>query len=207
MPLQLAGQDTTVEKILVEMSMAEVYRGMLVGKKEIFQLALDGKARKFALLNIVIVGILYGLSNLFGALKTTPDLPLTDKFAIITPLIFSTAGVVTISAALIGFTLVYWAASKAFGGHGGFGLILDLIGLAAIPFWILAPLANYGLRFTPEGSFRTLLLILIIPAFLWSFVLIRKSMICGQNISMGKATFAVAGMWIFSVSAIYVFTP
>ncbi len=187
--------------------MAEVYRGMLVGNKEIFQLALDGKARKFALLNIVIVGILYGLSNLFGALKTTPDLPLTDKFAIITPLIFSTAGVVTISAALIGFTLVYWAASKAFGGHGGFGLILDLIGLAAIPFWILAPLANYGLRFTPEGSFRTLLLILIIPAFLWSFVLIRKSMICGQNISMGKATFAVAGMWIFSVSAIYVFTP
>ncbi len=187
--------------------MAEVYRGMLVGNKEIFQLALDGKARKFALLNIVIVGILYGLSNLFGALKTTPDLPLTDKFAIITPLIFSTAGVVTISAALIGFTLVYWAASKAFGGHGGFGLILDLIGLAAIPFWILAPLANYGLRFTPEGSFRTLLLILTIPAFLWSFVLIRKSMICGQNISMGKATFAVAGMWIFSVSAIYVFTP
>ncbi len=187
--------------------MAEVYRGMLVGNKEIFQLALDGKARKFALLNIVIVGILYGLSNLFGALKTTPDLPLTDKFAIITPLIFSTAGVVTICAALIGFTLVYWAASRAFGGHGGFGLILDLIGLAAIPFWILAPLANYGLRFTPEGSVRTLLLILIIPAFLWSFMLIRKSMICGQNISMGKATFAVAGMWIFSVSAIYVFTP
>ncbi len=86
--------------------MAEVYRGMLVGNKEIFQLALDGKARKFALLNIVIVGILYGLSNLLGTLKTTPDLPLTDKFAIITPLIFSTAGVVTISAALIGFNLV-----------------------------------------------------------------------------------------------------
>lgn len=187
--------------------MADVYKGMVVGNKDIFQLALDGKARKFALVNIVIVGILFGLSNLLGALKTTPDLPLSDKFAIITPLIFSTAGVITISAALIGFTLIYWAAARAFGGYGGFGLILDLIGLAAIPFWFLAPLANYALRYTPEGSARAMLLILIIPIFLWSFVLVRKSMVCGQNISLSKATFAVAGMWIFSVSAIYVFIP
>ncbi len=180
---------------------------MLIGNNEIFQLALDGKARKYALSNIAIVGILFGISNLLGTLKTTPDLPLTDKFAIITPLIFSTAGVVTICAALIGFTLVYWAAAKAFGGHGGFGLILDLIGLAAIPFWIIAPLTNYILRYSPEGSIRTLLLVLLVPAFLWSFMLIRKSMSFGQNISLNKATVAVAGMWIFSVSAIYVFTP
>ncbi len=189
------------------MSMADIYRGMLVGNKQIFQLALDGKARKFALINIAVVGVLFGLSNLLGTLKTTPDLPITDKFAIITPLIFSTAGIITICAALIGFTLIYWAASRAFGGYGGFALILDLIGLAAIPFWIIAPLANYALRFTPEGSARIMLLILILPAFIWSFMLTRKSLVCGQNISLSKATFAVAGMWIFSVSAIYVFIP
>ena len=145
--------------------MAEVFRGMLVGKSELFQLALEGKARKYALVNIVIVGVLLGMSNLLGTLKTTPDLPLTDKFIIITPLIFSTAGVVTISGALIGLTLIYWAASRAFGGHGNFGLILDLIGLVAIPFWILAPLINYVLRFMPDGPTRFLLFILIVPDF------------------------------------------
>ena len=187
--------------------MAEIYRGMIVGKSDVFQLALDGKARKYALINIFIVGILFGISNLFGSLKTTPDLPLSGKFAIITPLIYSTAGIITISVALIAFTLVYWAAARAFGGHGGFGLIFDLIGLASIPFWILAPLVNYTLQYSHDDSIRTLLFLLIIPAFLWSFVHIRQSMVTGQNINRRRATLAVAGMWIFSVSAIYVFIP
>lgn len=189
------------------MKMADIYKGMLVGNEDVFQLALDGKARKYALGNIVILGIIYGFSNLLGALKTTPELPLDDKFAIITPLIFSTAGIVSMCGALIAFTLVYWAASKAFGGHGGFGLILDLIGLAAIPFWILAPLLNYTLRY-PTGEFaRMILTICIVLAFYWSFRLIQKSMIRGQGLNNRRATIAVAAMWIFSISSIYVYLP
>lgn len=187
--------------------MAEVYRGMVTGDSAVFRLALEGKARKYALGNILVAGILFGLSNLMGSVQSTPDLPLSDKFAVITPLIFSTAGVVTISCAVIGFTMVYWAASRAFGGVGGFGIILDLIGLAAIPFWILAPLCNYALRYSPDTNTRILLLALLIPPFIWSFVLTRQSMITGQNISKTKASYAVVGMWIFSISAVYVFSP
>jgi hypothetical protein len=36
---------------------------------------------------------------------------------------------------------------------------------------------------------------------------LKKSMVVGQGVSGGRATLAVACMWIFSVSAIYVFSP
>ncbi len=189
------------------MTMAEVCRGMLVGSSDVFQLALNGKAKKYVIGNILVLGILFGLSNLLGTLSTTPDLPLNDKFAIITPLIFSSAGIVTMSAALIGLTLVYWAAAIAFGGHGGFGLIAALIGLAAIPFWILAPVLNYTLRFAAPESNKIFLYILLGMAFVWSFRLVRQSFITGQGLSETKATIAVLAIWIFSVSSIYVFLP
>lgn len=183
------------------------YRGMLAGSDQVFQLALEGKARRHALGNVFILGICFGLSNLFGALQTTPNLPLDGKFAIITPLIFSTAGVVTMCAALIAFTLVYWAAAQAFGGYGGFGLIFDLIGTASIPFWVLAPFLNYALRYPTSFPLRLVLICGVMASFIWSFKVVRNSMIVGQGISEAKATFAVAAMWIFSTSAIYVFIP
>lgn len=187
--------------------MAELYRGMCVGDSAVFQLAVQGKVRKYALVNVCLLGIFFGVSNLLGALQTTPDLPMANKYALLTPLIFSTAGIITMSGALIALTLVYWAAARAFGGQGGFGLIFDLIGLATIPFWILAPLLNYTLRFPHDGIGRIFLLSAIAASFLWSFKVVRQSMITGQGITLVKATFAVAAIWIFSVSSIYVFIP
>lgn len=189
------------------MTMAEVFRGMLVGSSDVFQLALNGKAKKYVVVNIFVLGILYGISNLLVELQATPDLPLSDKFAIITPLIFSSAGIVTMCGALIAFTLVYWAAAIAFGGYGGFGLIAALIGLAAVPFWVLAPLLNYTLRYSAPESNQLLLYILIVLAFFWSFKLIRQSFITGQGLNKTKATIAVSALWIFSVSSVYVFLP
>lgn len=190
-----------------EMTMAEVFRGMLVGSSDVFQLALNGKAKKYVILNILILGTLFGISNLYVELQKTPGLPLSDKFAIITPLIFSSAGIVTMCGALIAFTLVYWAAAIAFGGQGGFGLIAGSIGVAAIPFWVLAPLLNYTLRNSAPSSYNIVLYILIVLAFFWSFKLIRQSFITGQGFTTTKATVAVALIWIFSISSIYVFLP
>jgi hypothetical protein len=189
------------------MKMMDIYRGMLVGDSHVFQLAMHGKAKKYALGNIAVLGVCFGLSNLLGALQTTPDLPLSDKFAIITPLLFSVAGIVIMCGALIGFTMIYWAAARAFGGQGGLGLILDLIGLAAIPFWILAPLLNYTIRYPPDGPGRYILIIAIIGSFLWSFELLRRSLMTTQGLGTTKATIAVTAMWIFSISSVYVFLP
>jgi hypothetical protein len=189
------------------MSYIEIFPALITGKNNVFELARDGKARNIALLNITITGILFGLSNLAGTLKITPELPIQGNYALITPLLFSVYGIVTVCAATIGFCLIYWAAAKAFGGPGGFGLILDLIGLAAIPFWVLAPLLNYTLKFSQSGAIPLFLLILIVLAFAWSFKLIRQSMVVGQGLSVGKATMAVACMWIFSISSVYVFLP
>lgn len=188
------------------MSMAEVFRGMLVGSGDIFQLALKGKARKYVVTNIVILGILFGMSNLVGTLQITPDLPLSDKFAIITPLIFSSAGILTMCGALIGCTMVYWAAAIAFGGQGGFGIIASLLGLCAMPFWVLAPLLNYTFNYASPES-RLLLFALMALPFLWAFKIVRQSFITGQGLSEMKATIAVSAIWIFSASSIYVFLP
>ena len=190
-----------------EMTMAEVFRGMLVGSTDVFQLALNGKAKKYVIINIVILGALFGISNLFIELQKTPDLPLSDKFALITPLIFSSAGIVTMCGALIALTLVYWAAAIAFGGQGGFGLIAGSIGVAAIPFWVLAPLLNYTLRNSAPATNNIVLYILIALTFIWSFKLTRQGFVTGQGLSMKKATIAVLAIWIFSVSSIYVFLP
>ncbi|MFN2353464.1 MAG: hypothetical protein ABR512_02920 [Desulfopila sp.] len=187
--------------------MAEIYKGMVLGNGTVFELALQGRARRYTLINIVTLGICFGLSNFYGALQTTPELPLSGAYMFITPLIFSAAGIVTMSGALIACTLVYWAAARAFGGPGGLGVIADLIGLAAIPFWILAPLLNIQMRFAPVGVSRILILSCIGAAFLWSFHVIRQSMVTGQSISLQRATIAVAAMWIFSISAVYVYLP
>jgi hypothetical protein len=91
---------------------------------------------------------------------------------------------------------------------GGLVTVLELIGLAAVPFWLFAPLLNFVIRFGPEG--KTMPFTLLVPlvlSFIWSFVLVKKSMAAGQGLSEGRATLAVACMWIFSVSAIYVFSP
>ena len=187
--------------------MADTYKGMVFGNSGAFQMALQGGARRYALSNIFILGVFFGISNFIGTLQTTPELPLDGKFAIITPLIFSVFGVVTMCGALIALILIYWAASRAFGGYGGFGLIFDLIGVASVPFWIFAPLLNYTIRYSSNGPLRLFLICAIIMAFLWSFRVIRESMVTGQGISNLRATIAVAAMWIFSTSAIYVFIP
>ena len=189
------------------MKMTEIYKGMVLGDGAVFELALQGKARRYTLINIVILGIFFGLSNLYGAIQTTPELPFSGNYIFITPLIFSAAGIVTMSGALIACTLVYWAAARAFGGPGGLGIIADLIGLAAIPFWILAPLLNIQMRFATAGVSRIIVFSCIAAAFFWSFRLIRQSMVTGQSISLQRATIAVAAMWIFSISAVYVWLP
>ncbi len=187
--------------------MAEIYRGMVRGDSTLFKLALEGKARRYALANLFILGVLFGFSNLIGTLQTSPNLPLDGAYAFITPLIFSTAGVVTMCGAIIALTMIYWAAAKAFGGYGGFGLIFDLIGLAALPFWFLAPMLNYALRYPHQGLLRILLIPAIVGIFLWSFKVVRQSLMTGQGLGAIRATIAVAAMWIFSVSSIYVFIP
>lgn len=189
------------------MNMAAVYRGMATGNNAVFEMARQGQARRYAMGNLFILGICFGFSNLAGALQTTPNLPFDGIYALLTPLIFSTAGVISMCGAMIAGTLIYWAASRAFGGHGGFGLIFDLIGIATIPFWVLAPLLNYTLRFEVGGVGRILMLSGIIASFLWSFSILRQSIIIGQGLTKTKATIAIAMIWIFSVSAIYVFIP
>ncbi len=189
------------------MSYIEIFPALISGKNTIFQLARDGKARNITLINITITGILFGLSNLIGTLRSTPDLPMQGNFALITPLLFSVFGIVTICGVTIGFCLIYWAAAKGFGGPGGFGLILDLIGLAAIPFWVLAPLLNYTLKFRLQETVPLYLLIPVVLAFIWSFHHVRQSMVVGQGLGRGKATLAVGCLWIFSFSSVYVFLP
>lgn len=180
---------------------------MITGTDKLFELALAGKARNILMINLSIVGITFGLSNLYGALLQAPDLPMHGKYALITPLMFCMFGIFTMLGVLLGFTLIYWAAAKALSGPGGLWLIMDLIGLSAVPFWFLAPLLNIALNFTQEDSVPLYLLIPLVLIFGWSFKLVRHSMVVGQGLSEGKATLALGGMWIFSISAIYVFLP
>ncbi len=189
------------------MSYFSLFRDLLTGSDAVFNLALDGKARIIMLINISLLGIFFGLSNFVGTLQLNPDLPMDGKFALITPALFSLGGMVTIFGAMVGFCFIYWSAARAFGGHGGFALVLDLIGLAAIPFWIFAPFLNYIIRFHPSKIATLWLLLPTGMAFLWSFKLLRQSLIIGQGLSFNKASLAVACMWIFSVSSIYVFLP
>ncbi len=189
------------------MSYFSLFRDQLLGTETIYTLTLEGKGRIIMLINVSMVGILFGFSNLLGSLQTSPDLPMGGKFALITPALFSLFGMVTIFGALLGVCLVYWAASKAFGGQGGFALILDLIGVSAIPFWVMAPLLNYILNYQVSKMALVWYLLFIGAAFLWSFKLLRQSFMIGQGLPYGKATLAVAAMWIFSVSSIYVFIP
>ncbi len=189
------------------MSYFSLFKDQLLGTDTIFTLALEGKTRIIMLVNVTILGILFGFSNLIGTLQKTSDLPMDGKFAFMTPALFSLGGIVTMFGALLGVCLIYWAAAKAFGGRGGFALILDLIGVAAIPFWIMAPLINYILHFDISKIGMLWLLLPTGMAFIWSFKLFRQSLIIGQGLTYSKASMAVASMWIFSVSSIYVFIP
>ncbi len=181
---------------------------LATGKDEVFRLALDGTARPIMLINIVILGILFGLSNLLGVIGQAGSEELAGRVLLLLALLLIVYGIFTMFAVLFGLTLIYWAAAKAFGGPGGLVTVLELIGLAAVPFWLFAPLLNFAIRFGPEG--KTIPFTLLVPlvlSFIWSCVLVKKSMVAGQGLSEGRATLAVTCMWIFSVSAIYVFSP
>ncbi|WP_136807795.1 YIP1 family protein [Desulfosediminicola flagellatus] len=189
------------------MNYIEYFKGSLFGEENIFHLANEGKVRKFVILNIIILGILFGMSDLAGLVKETPGLPLTGKFVFITPFLFSLSGIFTMVIAIVGCTLVYWAAAKAFGGNGTFSLTLDLIGLSAIPFWILAPVLNYTIRFQPDHLTSPQFILPTLLAFWWSCWLLRQSLIGGQGLSPGRATCVVLSVWVFCISSVYVFLP
>ncbi len=189
------------------MSFSRLLPQMITGPPELFDLALEGKARSVMMFNLTVTGITYGLSNLYGTLQLTPDLPLQGQYALITPAMFCMFGIFTMLGAMLGLILVYWAAAKAFGGPGGLMLVMDLIGLAGVPFWFLAPLLNLALKFNQGESVPLSLLIPLVLVFAWSFKLIRQSMITGQGLTVGRATLALGCMWIFSISAVYLFLP
>ncbi len=189
------------------MTYLSVLSSLIARKEAVFQLAVDGKSRKFVIFNLIILGVLFGLSNFLATISTTSELPLDGKFAIITPLAFCVAGFFNMSGALIGLILVYWSASRAFGGRGGFLLIFDLLGLALVPFWVIAPLLNYAINFNSSQPLFFLLLAVIAAAASWLFILTRDSLVIGQGLNKKKATVAVFGVWIFSISSIYVFLP
>ncbi len=189
------------------MSIIRLLPQMITGPPEFFELALEGKGRPIMMFNLTITGITYGLSSLYGALQQTPDLPMQGKYALITPMMFSMFGIFTMLGAMLGLILVYWSAAKAFGGPGGLLLVMDLIGLAGVPFWFLAPLLNLALNFNQQDSVPLTLLIPLVLVFIWSFKLIRQSMITGQGLTVGRATLALGCMWIFSISAVYLFMP
>jgi hypothetical protein len=189
------------------MSFFRLLPQLISGPSELFELALEGRARPVMMFNLTITGITYGLSNLYGTLQQTPDLPMHGQYALITPMMFSMFGIFTMLGAMLGLILVYWAAAKAFGGHGGLMLVMDLIGLAGLPFWFLAPLLNWALNYNQQDSIPLILLIPLVLVFVWSFKLIRQSMVTGQGLTVGRATLALGCMWIFSISAVYLFMP
>lgn len=189
------------------MNYFKIISGVIRGEDSVFQLARDGKTRNVALLNITILGVVYGLSNFVGLLGQDANLPLEGIYLFLTPALLAMLGIVTMCGATVGLCMVYWAAAKALGGPAGYGLVLDLVGLSAVPFWILAPLLNYAIQFAPNQEVPFSIMVPIVLSFFWTFVVLRRSLVVGQGLSVGKATLAVACMWIFSLSAIYLFMP
>ena len=190
-----------------DMSFFRLLPQLITGPPELFELALEGKGRIVMMINLTITGITFGLSNLYGTLQQTPDLPMQGQYALITPAMFCMFGIFTMLGAMLGLLLIYWAAVKAFGGCGGLLLVMDLIGLAGAPFWFLAPLLNLALNYNQQESVPLTLLIPLVLVFIWSFKLLRQSMVTGQGLTTGKATLALGCMWIFSISAVYLFMP
>ncbi len=79
--------------------------------------------------------------------------------------------------------------------------------LTFVPFWFIAPLLNYAINLNSSQTVTVILLIIIGVTGGWSFIITRDSLIRGQGLSRNKATIAVYGIWVFSVSSVYVFLP
>lgn len=189
------------------MSYFTAFGDLVAGSKDILQQTTQDGKKSYAIINLLILGLIFGLSNYVGALYTTPELPVDGHFAIITPLIICVAGCFTIAAALIGYSLVYWAAAKAFGGQGTIMQSGELIGLTCIPFWVLAPLSNFLINYNQSSLVRLMLFVVVALAAGWLFELTKKSLIYGMGLTATKAFIAAGSMWIFSISAVYVFLP
>lgn len=189
------------------MNYTDFFRCTITGEDSLFKLAREGRAQGFTIINILLLGILFGLSDLVGALSLGQEVPLEGKFALITPLIFSFSGLVNMMIAVLGLTLVYWSAAKAFGGDGGLTVSFHMVCLSLAPFWVLAPLLNFAVRFTPDRIVVLPMLVPILLSSIWAYRLLCRSLIAGQGIPPFKANLAVTGMVIFSISAIYVLIP
>lgn len=155
---------------------------------------------KTAFANLLLLGLFYGLANLYGALdllrRESPggfENPTLAAFVFILLVAASLASVFTVHA---GFSLLAWAISRGFGGLSAFFPVYLHIGAAVPPLWIGAPLLFF--------YFRNLAgLPALIPgaiAAVWAFVTVTRSIMAGQNFSLVKALISLVVTVIFAIS-------
>jgi hypothetical protein len=159
----------------------------------------QGLAARYSTINVFILGVLYGLFFLYflssEALQGIAD----PSGVVFVKSIVIAVGVLVAFLLHLGAAFLFWSFGRGVGGEARFLLVYFNLGVAVVPLWLAVP-GLTALHAGWHGPMVYLYSAITILYALSSFFVATKSVF---RISHGKTLLAIAMMFIFLVSFLY----
>ncbi|WNF37650.1 hypothetical protein RJD24_04085 [Bacillaceae bacterium IKA-2] len=186
-------------------SVTLIFKTLLLDKASIQQLSLPKSNWKWhSFIITILLGLFYGFTaiNINKEIITSFETPMLRDLVI--PGLFLFFGYLMMLITKVGLTLLLWAGSKGLGGGGYLGLLYRNTTIALIPSVIALP-AFISLQVGTSPS--TLMIVSIIIAILWIYLVSVKIVETVQQFAQWKAYIAVLLAFIFFMSIYYMILP
>lgn len=184
--------------------MKQLSRALLFDKEAMKLLANDAKTNRLGLLLILLLGIAYGLFSVQVNADYVGSFESDLLRNLVVPFIFIFFGFLTMILTRLALTLLLWAGARGFGGPGFMKSFYRLSSIILVPSVLAMPVL-IGLQAGLEISLLTWLL--LIPGFIWIYILGVKAMEATQSFIGIRAYGSVLVMLIFFTCIFYLTIP
>jgi hypothetical protein len=163
------------------------------------EIASRGFSVRYSMINVLVLGILYGISSLFFIdPESLQDIGHPSGIMLVKFIVIIT-GILIAFLLHMGAAFLLWSFGRGVGGEGRFLSVYFNLGVAIVPLWFAVP----GLAALQAGGRTPVVTTYAAVAgiyTLFSFFMATKSTL---GLSYGKMFLAVAMMLVFIISFLY----
>lgn len=190
------------------MGYLQALKGLVFGTPEIFQLTSDHKNKAgitIPFINLILCGTFFGYANYLVTAPNLGEFIYQGLYRYGTPFLFIVSGIILVFLTASGFSLIYWAMGKGFGGYNTYIACFKQVGLISPGMWIIAPLGLILKTGALNGIYSSLLVLLISAAAGWTLINLVRSFQFNHGLSKQRAWIAAITTIIFCISSVYLF--
>jgi len=158
-----------------------------------------GLAARYATINVFILGALYGLFFLyFRSSESLQDIADPSGIILVKSIVIA-VGVLVAFLLHLGAAFLLWSFGRGVGGEARFLLVYFNLGVAVVPLWLAVP----GLTALHAGWRGPMVYLYAVVTGLYAFSSFFMATKSTFGLSYGKASLAMAMMFVFLVSFLY----